>query len=66
MEKDTREGVFVIFVGLVWAALWVLDALYWKVGADPVANLIVLLLVAYAIVEATRRLSAVVLRHFFK
>jgi len=56
----------VIFVGLVWAALWVLDALYWKVGADPVANLIVLLLVAYAIVEATRRLSAVVLRHFFK
>jgi len=66
MEKDTREGVVVICVGLVWAALWVLNALYWRFHPTEVSVLIVLLLVAYAIVDVARTVASSLRRYFFK
>jgi hypothetical protein len=51
MESKTREGVRVLAVGLVWAALWLLNAVYWRFHADEISILIVLLLISVGLVD---------------
>jgi hypothetical protein len=66
MEKDTREGVYLIAVGLVWATLWVLDVAWSYSHERSIVEDLRWFFVAVLIVGTIRYIGGGLIRYFFR